>query len=153
MNYRDTLEDLEQRLDLRREFDSIERFLIAMCRSLDLSAVALEALEVATRYLNHAASDKDLERARVACWDSIKGRDSDLSDGEVSSTRAVICATYPRSWPDDPFDGLDAFEDFATAAGANPDDLTAALQKAFADALRRDAAQQGIAADGAKRRR
>jgi hypothetical protein len=141
MSYRDTLEEFEGRLDLDREFESIQRFLIGVCRSLELSAVAQEALEVAARYLDHAASDKDLERARVACWDSIKGRDCNLSDREVASTRALICATYPRGWTDDAFSGLIAFEDFATAAGANPDDLTLALETAFADALGRGAAQ------------
>jgi len=153
MNYQDTLQELELRVDLDREFDSSARFVIGVCRSLDLSEVARGALEVATRYLSHAASDTELEGARVACWNSIKGRDMNLSDPEVASTRAVICATYPREWPDDAYSGLEAFEDFATAAGANPDDLTLALQTAFADALSRGAAQQGVAADGALPRR
>ena len=153
MNYRDTLEELELRVELNREFDSIARFVIGVCRSLELSEVAHAALDVATRYLSQAASDTDLERARVACWNSIKGRDMNLSDREVASTRAVICATYPRRWPDDAFSGLDAFEDFATAAGAKSDDLTLALRTAFADALGEGAAQQGVAADGAARRR
>jgi hypothetical protein len=51
MNYRDTLEDLEQRLNLDREFDSMERFVIGVCRSLDLSTVAHAALEIAARYI------------------------------------------------------------------------------------------------------
>jgi hypothetical protein len=153
MNYRDTLEELELRVNLDREFDSIARFVIGVCSSLELSAVARDALKVATRYLEHAASDEDLERARVACWVSIKGRDGTISDREVASTRAAICATYPRGWPDDAFPGLDAFEAFATAAGASSDDLTVALQAAFADALRRDAAQPGVPADGAPPRR
>jgi hypothetical protein len=153
MNYRDTLEEIEVRVDLDREGDAIARFVIGVCRSLDLSAEGLQALAVATRYLDHAASDEDLERARVACWASIKGRDSNLSDREVASTRAVTCATYPRGWPDDRFSGLVAFEYFATAAGVNPHDLTIALQKAFADAPHRDAAQQRVLADGVAPRR
>lgn len=148
MNYRDTLEELEQRLNLDREFESIEHYMIGVCRSLDLSGVAREALEVASRYLSHGASDNDLERARADCWNSIEGRDGDISDREVASTRAVICAMYPRGWPDDAFSGLDTFEDFARAAGANPEDLTRALQGAFADALNGGAARPGVAADG-----
>ena len=150
MNYRDTLEDIELRLDLGREFDAIERFYVGVCRSLELSAAAREALEVATQYLEHAVSDEDLERARVACWASIKGRDLDLCDREVASTRAVICAMYPRGWGDNAFCALDAFEEFATAAGVNPDDLVLALQTTLADALRRGVAQR---ADGAGRSR
>ncbi|TAK19471.1 MAG: hypothetical protein EPO40_33165 [Myxococcaceae bacterium] len=147
MNYRDTLEDLELRLDLGREFDTIERFYIGVCSSLELSATAREALAVATQYLDLAISDEDLERARVACWASIKGRDTNLVDREVASTRAVICATYPRGWGDDAFCGLEAFGGFATAAGANPDDLTLALQTTFADTLGQSAAQQADGAD------
>jgi len=153
MNYRDTLEELERRVDLNREFDAIARFVIGVCRSLGLSGEARDALDVAARYLEHAASDEELERARVSCWASIKGRDGNIADREVASTRAALCATHPRGWPDDAFSGLDAFEAFATAAGANPDDLTVALQAAFADALRRGAAQPGVAADGAPPRR
>jgi hypothetical protein len=153
MDYRDTLEEIEARIDLDREYDSIERFVIGVCRSLDLSPIASGAIDVAVRYLDRAASDEELEAGRVACWESIQGRDHDLSDREVASTRAVLCATYPRGWKDDAFSGLDAFEDFATAAGANPTDLTAALRTAFAHALDRGAAQQGVAADGAAPRR
>jgi hypothetical protein len=134
MSYADTLGELRQLVDLDREFDSLARFVIGVCRSLDLSLAAREALEVATRYLEHAADARDLERARVACWESIKGRDSQIADREVASTRAVICAMYPRHWREDAFSVLDAFEDFATAAGADDNDLTVALQTAFADA-------------------
>jgi hypothetical protein len=137
MDYRDTLEELEQRLNLNCEFDSIEQFVIGVCRSLDLSEVARKALDVAAQYLSNAVSDEDLDRARVACWNSIKGRDCNLSDREVASTRAVICATYPRErgWDDDAFSALVAFAEFATAAGAKPHDLALALQTAFSDAL------------------
>jgi hypothetical protein len=135
MDYQDTLEEIELRADLDHEFDSIAKFMIGICRSLQLSPTGREALKVATRYLDGAASDQELERIRVACWNSIEGRNCDLTDPEVAATRAIICATYPRGWPDDKFSGLDAFEDFAMAAGVDPHDLVVALRTAFADAL------------------
>lgn len=147
MDFRDTLEEIEARVDLDREFDSARRLVIGVCRSLDLSPAASAALDVAARYIDRAASDGELESARVACWQSIKGRDLELSDRGVASTRAVLCATYPRGWGDDAFSVLDVFARFATAAGTNPMDLTVALRAAFAEALGRSAAQQGAAAD------
>lgn len=135
MNYRDTLEEIELRTDLNHEFDSSTKFMIGICRSLQLSPIGREALEVATRYLDGVVSDQELKRIRVACWNSIKGRDSDLTDPEVAATRAILCATYPRGWSDDKFSVLSAFEDFATAAGVEPRNLVVALRTAFADAL------------------
>jgi hypothetical protein len=141
VDYRDILEDLEGRLNLDHEYDAIERFMIGVCLSLELSEVGREALVVAANYLEREASDSDLETARVSCWNAIKGRDYDLSDQEVASTRAVICTTFPRGWRDDAFSGLDVFEDFALAAGARSDKLALALKAAFADVLDRSAAQ------------
>ncbi|MBP7689676.1 MAG: hypothetical protein KA765_17295 [Thermoflexales bacterium] len=135
MDYQDTLEEIELRTNLNHEFDSITKFMLGICRSLQLSPTGREALEVATRYLDGAASDQELERIRIACWNSIEGRNCDLTDPEVASTRTIICATYSRSCSDDKFSRLDAFEDFAMAAGVEPYNLVAALRAAFADVL------------------
>ena len=135
MNYRDTLEEIELRTDLNHEFDSITKFMIGICRSLQLSPTGREALEVVTQYLDGSVSDQELERIRITCWNSIKGRESDLTDLDVASTRAIICATYSRGLPDDKFSRLDAFEDFAMAAGVEPHNLVTALRTVFADVL------------------
>jgi hypothetical protein len=138
MSYRDLLEEIELKVNLDRESDSIARFVIAVCHAIDLPVVASEGLDVAARYVDDDASEDELERARVNCWISIKGRDWDLADNSVAATRAALCAMYPRSWPDDRFEGLAAFADFATAAGVAPAHLTAALRTAFADVLRKN---------------
>lgn len=131
MNYRDTLEEIELRGGLTRGFDAATRFMIEICRKMAVHDDAKKLLDVAVRYLDYNASSEDLESARVRCWQLIKGRDSDLCDPNVASIRCIICTLYPRDHHDDLFMALDAFEDFAIAAGINPNDLLHSLRSAF----------------------
>jgi hypothetical protein len=148
MDYRDTLEGIELAGGLTASHDRATRFMVDTCRQIRLTGQAAEALEVAERYVSSRASARDLEGARVACWQSIKGRDTDLADPEVASTRAVLCTLGSREEDDDLFETLNAFEDFAIAAGIAGEALLTSLRHAFGVA-----AQPAVAADGATPRR
>src|SRR5450631_676772 len=104
--------------------------MIDTCRQIRLTEQAAEALEVAERYGSSRASAHDLESACVACWQSIKGRDTDLGDPEVAATRAVLCSLGSREEHGDLFETLDAFEDFALAAGIAGEALLTSLRHA-----------------------
>lgn len=134
MNYRQMIEDLDLSVGLPAGFDPAMRFMIEACQKMSLSDTARQSLEVAIQYLDGAASAKDLEAARVRCWESIKARDPDFADHAVAATRAVICTLYPRDGVDDLFTTLDVFEDFANAAGIATDDLLVRLRVAFGSA-------------------
>jgi hypothetical protein len=148
VDYRDTLEEIEMEGGLRGGRDRAVRFMVEACSRMSLPDELKESLEVAARQLRKEASDDVVEAARVSCWQSIAGQDSDLSDKRVAATRAVICALYPRDQDDHLFDTLDAFKDFAFAAGLPSEDLLEGLRRAF-----QVAAQPAVAADGASPRR
>jgi hypothetical protein len=146
MDFIEALYQIDERVSLDLRFDSCVQFMVAASRSLPLSDIALNSLAVAERYLAGSVSDQELQQTRVACWESIRGREN-ATDRDVVATRAVICTLFPRSGTDSFFDVLGAFADFAMGAGAISADLAALLLATF------DAAQPAVAADGASPRR
>jgi len=130
VDYRDVLEEIELKGGVA--VDPAVRFMIEACRKMSLSGQAQESLEVAARYMRSETSGDGLEAARVRCWQSIEGHDADLSDKRLATTRAVICTLYPRDRQDDLFETLDAFGEFALAAGVSSADLVEGLRRAFA---------------------
>jgi hypothetical protein len=131
VDYRDTLEEIESKGGLVGGGDAALRFMIEVCEKMALPEQARASFEVAVQYARKGVSDDALEAARVRCWRSIDGHDSELSDKGVAATRAVICTLYPRARQDDLFGALDAFEGFALAAGVTSEELREGLRRAF----------------------
>ena len=131
MGYDEILDRLER--DSER-FVEVELARTLMIRGVDLIPgslpnIAKEALEAASEFQQGRASEAELGRVRVACWDHLGSRDCDLSDPEACAMRAVICALFPVM--DDPAESLGWFLDFAQSAGAIDSDLAALLAQVY----------------------
>ncbi len=127
MGYDEVLDRLEREC---ARFVEVELARTVMMRGIDLIPgslpnIAKEALKAAATFQRGRASEAELERVRVACWDHLGSRDCEFSDPEVCAMRAVICALFPVI--EDPAESLGLFLDLAQSAGATDSDLSALL--------------------------
>jgi hypothetical protein len=108
----------------------VRSFMLAVCdRISDLPEVALVAVNASRSFQNGALDARSLAAARVACWNSLGSRSCDFQDPAVCRVRAAICTTFPE--PDDPFDAIHNFLDFAAPSGVTDSDLLALLASHF----------------------
>lgn len=115
-------------------FAEKERARTAMVRCVDfiprrLPEVVMQALRTAKDFGQGRASEAELERARVACWQHLRPHDCDFADPDVCAVRAAICALFPVV--DEPFDYLSTCLEFAESAGAADSDLSAVLREVY----------------------
>jgi hypothetical protein len=100
-----------------------------MTKCLDLIPIklpedALDAKIIAQSYwLGHEASESDLERARINCWEYLdqNSADNDEVKQSISATRAVICTLYGKPPSDDLSELADFFVQMLFAANAKDD--------------------------------
>ena len=117
--------------DARRAQTFIDNAIHLLPRE-SLPAPVRSALEVASRYREGAATDTELEKARVAAWDSLGDRSLEIDRPDVAAVRAAICALYPTI--DDVYETLHAFTDFAMRAGVADSELAKVMSTAYDDA-------------------
>ncbi len=87
--------------------------------------VVITGIELARRYWKHgSASETDLERARVACWNYLDhvASSTNTIEPEFCAIRAVICVLYPNAPSDDIGELIDFFNQMLRGTLAKDDE-------------------------------
>ena len=125
-------------LDDPDEYENVIRVELQVLHSVadTLPEPAREAIVIAARFHDKAASAPELEASRVAMWALIKGRDCDFGDPFVCSIRALLCAMFPLTSNESPYDILVLFMDLCDGAHFSSDSICRALRSVYGRTLR-----------------
>ncbi len=96
----DLLNKIDEQVGLANYADLCIHFMLESCKLIRerLSDAGKSALDVAERYWTGLGTERDLEAARVACWQELdaKSWSVNTTEPEACASRAVICLLYPR---------------------------------------------------------
>jgi hypothetical protein len=107
-------------------------FMLRLVERLPLSPLEVGWLEMARRFADGTATEADLAAARVDAWNSLEGRSCNFADPAVNRTRAVLCALFPDSEPDEGLDKIMNVEEFFVDAGGEEHQAVELLNTVFA---------------------